>query len=130
MEGVVSGYVRSEPFEGDTRLAFQFHPFVREAHRAVCAYIEVLKNLGFSPPFVVALSLLNAKGCNLFRSDYFTPQPLTTTIATFEPVLIDTIDQSSNPSYYDIIKPQFDQLWNAFGLMECDLYDKNGRFNG
>jgi hypothetical protein len=130
MEGVVSGYVRSEPFEGDTRLAFQFHQFVREAHRAVCAYIELLTNLGFNPPFVVALSLLNAKGCNLFRPDAFSPQPLTSTTATFGPVMIETVGQSGTFSYYAVMKPQFDQLWNAFGLMECDLYDKNGRLNG
>jgi hypothetical protein len=129
-EGVTGGYVSSEAFEGGRRVTFLHQAFVSEAKSAVRAYIEGLTRLGFYPPFVIALSLLNAQASNLFRGGQYVPVPLVGPIATFDPVIIDKLDQSETPEYYWKIKPLFDQLWNAFGLPECDLFDKNGRSIG
>jgi hypothetical protein len=129
-EGLVSGYVGSDNFQGDKRLAFYHERFVRDAHMAVCNYLEGLVKLGFNPPFYVVLSLLNALGSRIFSQNIFNSEVLSVVIATADPVLIDVVQNSRNPSYYIEIRPLFDQIWNAFGLPECSVYTKDGNWLG
>jgi hypothetical protein len=52
--------------------------------------------------------------------------PLGREIAAFPEIHVDSFDVDV-PA---IMRPVFNMLWNAFGLLQCDMYDSQGNWRG
>ena len=115
VEGVCVGYVT---VSGDRRILNEFQ-FRYDIFAAVPAYVNGLANLGFNPPYAVAISLLNAD--HSIISHQLNPKAyLDSHIASFEPVLIETA--SLTGSWHSALQSIFDQLWNGYGFSMCHPY--------
>ena len=115
VEGVCVGYVT---VSGDRRILDESQ-FRYDIFAAVPAYVNGLANLGFNPPYAVAISLLNAD--HSIISHQLNPKAyLDLHIASFEPVLIETA--SLTGSWHSALQSIFDQLWNGYGFSMCHPY--------
>jgi hypothetical protein len=52
--------------------------------------------------------------------------PLGHEIAPFPEIYVDSFDVDVP----DIMRPVFNMVWNAFGLLQCDMYDSQGKWRG
>lgn len=89
-------------------------------------YLEGLKRLNVSPPFVIMLSLQDVQGAYIYDDDYYWSDGLN----TFEKseLLLPEItinDYPSNEDLQKLMRPAFDTLWNAGGYEESNCFDDN-----
>lgn len=128
-EGVMGNYARFDGMEGDTgrKLTFNHPWFERSVRDSVKGYIEGLVQLGFNPPFAVAVSLLNAHECIIDRLRS-RPKALGRPVATLDPVIV---QEYASDRHYDVqLRSLFDQLWNGFGFNSCPSFDDAGNWRG
>lgn len=86
-------------------------------------FLESLARLDVSPPFVVMLSILHAKGAFLARDD---SKPIDRDVLHLPEVLIDEpIERINLPS---ALQPLFDAVWNAFGFARSFNYRTDGKW--
>lgn len=92
-------------------------------------YLSALSQLGFPPPYVVSISLLNVRGYRMASgANYFSyaarsidrDNLLTDDVLVEEPI----------PSADSILRPLFDQVWNACGWSGSLHFDEQGNWRG
>lgn len=90
-------------------------------------YLEVLGNLGFAAPYVVGLALLNIRGYAMgVDPRYFASGAR---LLDRDHLLTDEVlvENSAQPAD-EILRPLFDQVWNACGWPRSINYDESGRW--
>lgn len=89
---------------------------------AVGRYLPFLRSVGIAPPYSVMLSLLGVRGYVLRLQSYILgpeQHSLERDEYLFQPVLAE--DAAVDPAL--LLRPVFDALWNAVGVLQCPHYD-------
>lgn len=89
--------------------------------------LKALQELGFAPPIVVALTLVNVRGLRMSRDarhEMDTGSPIDRDIL----VLPETIVEDLATPADKILKPLLDLVWNACGYPESQNFDANGNW--
>jgi len=90
--------------------------------------LALLKKLGFFPPFVVFLTLLNVRGFvvpNDGMGRLRGRKPIGKEHLQLPEVIIESFDQD----LHEAMRPAFDSIWNACGLAGSLNYDGSGKWN-
>ncbi len=90
-------------------------------------YLEVLGTLGFTAPYVAGLALLSVRGYVMaVDPNYFASgaRRLDRDHLLTDEVLVEDPSQSAD----EILRPLFDQVWNACGWPRSINYDESGRW--
>lgn len=118
------------------RMVFEPHhggpPRVRYADLAdgivstLPGYLEMLGRVGFGPPFVVFVSLLNVKGSRL----PFDPFGATIEISQDDllPDPVEVVSARLDGDWQGVIRPILDRIWNACGSVGTPDFDAMGRW--
>jgi len=91
-------------------------------------FLQALADLGLSAPYVVSLTLLNVRGLTMAApSNYFarSTKPFDRDNILVEEILV----ESANQPAATILRPLFDQVWNACGWAGSPNFDKNGNWD-
>jgi hypothetical protein len=130
VEGVAGNYVALEGQEGDQgpRLILIEGQLEADTFTSVAAYLRGIAELGFNPPYAVAISLLNAADSQSRllpspRSQFEVPPT-----ALFEPVIMESA--SLTGAWHSLLQPIFDQLWNCYGHTACTSFNPQGVWRG
>jgi hypothetical protein len=94
---------------------------------AVRQYLDVLKSFETGLPVYVFLSLCEVDECVFRHAPEGFPvetSPLRRNIVALPEVYIDSFSVDVPVA----MRPVFNILWNAFGFLQCDLYDQQGRW--
>ena len=95
-------------------------------------YIKIIYKLGFTPPLYIGVSLINIEGYqlelqphtrNMFSVGQISPKTFNKNFLLLPEVILDSFENNSEV----LFKPTFDRICNAFGLLKCAHYDKDGR---
>jgi hypothetical protein len=124
-EGV--GELRHED-DGSSR--FVGPDFTNLVVAGVGQYLQDLKSFDTGLPVYIFLSLCGAAK-TVYRHfpegmGWIDTPPLGREIATFPEIYVDSFDVDVP----DIMRPVFNMVWNAFGLPQCDMYDRQGKWRG
>jgi hypothetical protein len=107
---------------------FVGHLLAKMVIAAIKQYLGVLESFNAGLPVYAMLSLCNSKNAWLRHSSSFGSYedcgPLGRTVATFSEVLISSFDVDVPTT----MRPVFNMLWNAFGLIQCESYDAEGNW--
>ncbi|NQT04355.1 MAG: ATP-binding protein [Planctomycetes bacterium] len=103
--------------------------FEEELVKALSRYLSLYSELEVEPPVFIMLSLLGVSGFALpyKRNDYFDIQ---LNMIDRNDLIVPEIfveDLSQPPE--QIIRPAFDAVWNAAGLLNSPYYDSDGNWN-
>lgn len=88
-------------------------------------FIIVQEELGVHPPILIMLSLLGVQGFVMMYSEqiWSNNHP----IEHNNLILPDIKLQSFNYNAWEIMKPAFDMIWNAVGILSSINYNENGK---
>lgn len=98
---------------------------------AVPTYVEGLRQLGVSPPLVIAISLQGVMGSKLGLKGYDYDLDEITALPADDPLLLPEIVIDDYGHSFDVInalRPALDSLWNGAGFSGCTYYDGNGNW--
>jgi hypothetical protein len=105
--------------------------FEGTAVSAIRNYVAFVKSLGLGYPIVIFVSFCGMRGCHLrtpteFGVGHYTAGPLTQDVIPLPEVSLEseTLDAA------DMLRPIFNQVWNAFGFMGSNKYDQSGKWIG
>lgn len=111
-------------------------PFVESlalANRIVAAtrnYLGLQASLGVETPTAAMLSFCNARGLRMVvqrpSMPVFMSLPLTEDLVALPEVVFETADADAPTT----LRPLLNVVWQAFGLQECDLFDRDGAWLG
>lgn len=96
---------------------------------AVRQYLDVLKSYDAGLPVYVFLSLCNVTQCFYRHSPegfWVDNGPLGRELVSLPEIYIDSFEADVPAALF----PAFNMLWNAFGFLQCDMYDAEGRWKG
>jgi len=103
--------------------------FTQKIAFAVRQYIDVLRSYDAGLPIYVFLSLCNVAQCfyrNAPEGFWVDNGPLGRDFVALPEVYVDGFEVHV-PT---IMRPAFNMLWNAFGLLQCDMYSQQGQWKG
>ena len=96
--------------------------------RVLPQYFEALSKLSLPPPYALSISLLNVRGLQLSNgySLFFGrhKRPIDRQNLLTREILIDSTDEKPET----ILRPLFDQIWNACGFERSCNYDESGNW--
>jgi hypothetical protein len=93
----------------------------------LAAYMTALAQVGVGFPLFVFLSVVQALGYHFaIRDDFGRSRPAELDRDTL--ILPEVVAESSSADAGQILRPLFDMVWNAFGMLRSPNYDANGRF--
>jgi hypothetical protein len=91
-------------------------------------YLKALDSIGIPLPYSISLSLLNVRGYNLHLPAsnfvYYDNSPINHDHLLTEEVFMESMDEPVDK----LLRPLFDQVWNACGRSGSLSYDKEGRW--
>lgn len=91
-------------------------------------YLSFAEAFEIEPPFLIFLSLVGVRGCILgLNTGVFRGSgniPLAEDVLTLPEVVI----EEGNEPWHLALKPAFDMVWNAFGLVRSLNYDESGNW--
>jgi hypothetical protein len=92
--------------------------------RVLPCYMDALKTLGITPPYVASISLLGVRGFKILTDGrHFSLK----NASDRDNLLSDEIlIEDSNAEPEKVLKPLFDQIWNGFGWDRSMNYDEKG----
>jgi hypothetical protein len=99
-----------------------------ELRHAIARFGEIYEALNIPGPYFVSLALIGVKGLCFFPDPQFDWSGLRQ-IASDDVVLAIRSFQAWKGDPDEILKPLFDQIWNACGLPSSRNYDGSGRWN-
>lgn len=128
LEAVESQIIRPRPIRIAGKELYNFIPSIlweQEIIGALTGFIKALNALQLPPPYALSLSLLNVKGFNMgVDSNY---SNFEATVIGHEHLLTEeTLIESTNTSSATILRPLFDQIWNACGWTQSINYNPDG----
>jgi hypothetical protein len=105
--------------------------FTRLIVTHVRQYLQVLKFYEMGLPVYIFLSFCSgAKTVYRYASPegfgWHETKPLGREIAAFPEIYVDNFDVDVSA----VMRPEFNVVWNAFGLAQCEIYDENGKLRG
>ena len=89
------------------------------------SYLAALIALGFSPPYVASISILNVRGFMMYVDQHFCASgshPVDRDHLLTDEIMIESTAQKP----HEVLRPLFDQVWNACGWSGSVNYDENG----
>lgn len=107
----------------------KYIPFLyleKELLDATTRYLAFYRTEGIPPPVELRLTLLGAKGFEMYPDRMFmrNSSPIDRDTLNLPGILIDDLTQPSDT----ILRPVLDSLWNACGYGECPNYNAEGRW--
>jgi hypothetical protein len=91
-------------------------------------YLKALDSIGIPLPYSISLSLLNVRGFQVIlpqsHSFYYDSSPINHEHLLTEEVLMESMEQPVDK----LLRPLFDQVWNACGRAGSLSYDQDGRW--
>jgi len=105
--------------------------FESTAVSAIENYVTFVKSLGLGYPIVIFVSFCGMAGCHLrtpteIGVGYYNAGPLTQDVIPLPEINLESDTQDVS----DMLRPVFNQVWNAFGFMGSTKYDQNGKWIG
>lgn len=103
--------------------------YEEEVLNALPHYFLALRKLGVSTPAYVFYGLIGVSGYAfaVSRARFLEePEPLRSDSILMPEIIVDDWDAKPEP----LMRPVFDQVWNAFGLMRSFNYDSDGAWVG
>ncbi len=94
---------------------------------AVPSYLKALEKLRLPPPYVASISLLNFRHYIMYVGptyDGHGPHPVDRDHLLADEILIESITESPDR----LLRPLFDQIWNACGWLGSINYDEAGKW--
>jgi hypothetical protein len=93
------------------------------------SYLATYRELGVTPPFFVAVSLLNVAGATTRVDDRGIPRRRPATVIDRPHLLLPEIEVDSESQSVDaILKPTFDLIWNACGYFGSPNFDEQSNW--
>jgi hypothetical protein len=112
-------------FKEQGKKRIQVKNLANDVVAAVTGYMNALRSLGATGPWIVMLSLMQCKEAELivpqgqYATDTAIGLPLVDLSMSLPPVLVD--QQSTRVEIIDALRPMLDALWQGAGLPQCDL---------
>jgi Putative DNA-binding domain len=148
IKGKTTGYCfvfRNGCFEAaDTHLlsprdAKTFFPSIAYEQRileAVPRWFQVLKRVGAEPPVIVMLSLLGVNGYWMYTDPgvgWYGARAINRDQLILPGALVESLDLEANGrttkhNVFDLMRPMFDQIWNACGYPRSINFDEAGNW--
>jgi hypothetical protein len=103
--------------------------FTQKIVFAVRQYLDVLRSYDAGLPVYVFLSLCDVAQCfyrNAPEGFWVDNGPLGRDFVALPEIYVESFDIDV-PT---IMRPAFNMLWNAFGLLQCDMYNQQGQWKG
>jgi hypothetical protein len=105
--------------------------FESTAATAIRNYVTFVKSLGLGYPIVIFVSFCGMLGCRLrtpteIGVGHYTAGPLTQDVIPLPEISLES--ETQDPA--DLLRPIFNQVWNAFGFMGSSKFDRNGKWIG
>jgi hypothetical protein len=103
--------------------------FTQKIVFAVRQYLDVLRSYDAGLPVYVFLSLCDVAQCfyrNAPEGFWVDNGPLGRDLVALPEIYVESFDIDV-PT---IMRPAFNMLWNAFGLLQCDMYNQQGQWKG
>ena len=96
----------------------------------VSSYVEFARRFEIEPPYLLFLSFVGVRGC-VFATPAF--RRLGTEPAAFQDEIVALpevvmVERDDEPP--KVLKPVFDMVWNAFGILGSQNYDDDGNWTG
>lgn len=111
--GIYEAYTSELFFEDrNGNIAFNGMAMIKETLRTISEGLKVLNHMQFEPPFLVSFSFHNVLGKLLYNDTSFYSRPFKQNEIIFPLILIPTYESD----IYNLIKPNFDILWQSFGF--------------
>lgn len=89
-------------------------------------YVDLMRGIAIDLPYVVFLTLVGVKDCNLWVDGGDANYKIDRDILQLPEVMI----ESYNNAPHTVLRPCFDGLWNAWGYTKSWDYDENGNWKG
>ena len=99
----------------------------RHILEAFPSYLQTMTRLEIPPPFVVSLSLLNVRDFVIYVGagyEHSEAHSVDRDHLLTEEILVESADEPSE----ELLRPLFDQIWNACGWQQSINYDRNRRW--
>jgi hypothetical protein len=88
--------------------------------------LATLDEIGVRPPVSVSLSLIGVRGLKMAMAAFGVQQ--TDEIREETLIIPGAIVENFSASPYAILKPMFDRIWNACGLLQSVNFDAQGKW--
>jgi hypothetical protein len=127
--GAIEGVGELSRRDDDGRPYFVAAEFTNKIVFAVRQYLDVLKSYDAGRPIYVFLSLCNVTQCFYRHSPegfWVDNGPLGRELVSLPEIYIDSFEADVPAA----LLPAFNMIWNAFGFLQCDMYDAEGRWKG
>lgn len=117
-----------DPRDGD--MALPSIAFELDLINLLRRFTELAPEHGINPPVYAFLSMVGVRGCGLSlggrEAIVENPRPLSQDVALLPEVVVE--DFGADPGR--VLRPAFDVVWNAFGLLRSLNYDEDGNWTG
>jgi len=127
--GAIEGVGELSRRDEDGHPYFVGAEFTNKIIFAVRQYLDLLKCYDAGLPIYVLLSLCNVAQCFYRHSPegfWVDAGPLGRELVALPEVYFESFDTDVPAT----LRPAFNVLWNAFGFLQCDMYDSQGRWKG
>jgi hypothetical protein len=112
--------------EGEVR-RIPYIAYERALVQAVTCYLTTMNKMGIEPPIFLMLSLQGVRGFTIeldrWRFAHMEPHPIDRDL-----LLLETMVETYDVAAPTLMKPLFDQIWNAAGWERSMSYDNEGRW--
>jgi hypothetical protein len=126
VEAVTNSFFQME----ETQPVINGYVLERELINSVPRYLGVQKEIGTDPPFSILFSLLNVKGFSIYLDRTYRPYSMDQNIIEKNALLIpDLLIEDYEIDSQKELKPIFDSIWNACGIMKSLNYDEDGNWH-
>lgn len=102
--------------------------FVGALMRCLPMYLEILREVEVSEPYVFFVSLLGVKGCKFYGTPNEAFDRFTSTPFDREDLLLPEVIIEDDWEIKAGLRPILDSLWNAAGYSRCLYYDEAGKW--
>ena len=100
----------------------------RKILEALPRYLEALSSIGIPPPYSLSLSLLDVRDFRMYVEPshfvHYDDAPINRDHLLTEEVLMESVDEPADK----LLRPLFDQVWNACGRAGSISYNEEGRW--
>ena len=122
----VDGWILKD--RDEARMLIAGKPLIERVFQAMENGFKIQKELLFTGPFLIFLSILEVKGYSLWLDQMsvgiIDVYPIKNRNLIFPEVYL----EGFHSNYKELFKPIFDSFYNSFGLPNCPFYDQNGAY--